>query len=817
MCQDCGQTVLPVITVQGDPGTAGTNGIDGLWGGVCAWYQFSAANSSTDPGLGILNFDSGNLAAAAKLYISYEEQNGIDVTQFISTIGIPSNAIKALIRVTSKTNESLFQLFKVTGYTDHTTYAEFDVTNIGSSGASPYITGDDLLICPSLSGETAFQLQTIDIVADELSPGVGINYPAALQGDVFRAVSTGKIGTTTGAQYPNHDYLFTNDLLYCLADTAGGDQTTAGASFFVFSAPRGLVPSDDTLGNSNFILNTDGYSDNRADASSNTNISVGHLNVLSSAETNVVIGAGDGSSGNSIDGSRENLVVGQRHILVASNNNLVSGQVANLNDTTGNIVGGSSAVLDNADYNIIGGTSNRADADSVANLMIGSASHITNSENNIIGGYSNGGSSAIEGDNNIVAGSSNSVEGGNSLVVGASNEVGPSFPGASMNVIVGGAGAYAETKSSLYLGGTSSPATFSGAGSFQTQITPLCGFVSNVVSPLSTPLTFAVEPFGGANSTINIPQDSVVYFEANLVAVQTAVGAAHTNTSSASAGAHDMVGFQVQGTVKNDNGVISFINVKWLDVRGRWIVGQQALPHMRRFISQADGTQSDVSVAQALVTSSGTSLRFQMYFPGFQSVMPASGITEPAFGELAATVGLTGDAVTTGALAAPAIATTYRYPLVDIYGGSGLYGGSGTGALGTATLTGTTIANNLYICAGGTGYSNGNLIFTGGGGAGATGTYTTTGGVVTGVTLTGAGAGYTTAPIIGFSAGGVNANVTAYLTPATAGTVTITAGGAGYTAVPNVNVYDGGSVTCGSGNGGSFRGVGTIYMSQVKF
>ena len=72
---------------------------------------------------------------------------------------------------------------------------------------------------------------------------------------------------------------------------------------------------------------------------------------------------------------------------------------------------------------------------------------------------------------------------------------------------------------------------------------------------------------------------------------------------------------------------------------------------------------------------------------------------------------------------------------------------------------------DLTIAAVGSGYSNGNLIFTGGSPTvAATGTYTQTAGEVTSVTITNYGSGYTSAPTISFSAGGSGASVTATIT-----------------------------------------------------
>lgn len=84
--------------------------------------------------------------------------------------------------------------------------------------------------------------------------------------------------------------------------------------------------------------------------------------------------------------------------------------------------------------------------------------------------------------------------------------------------------------------------------------------------------------------------------------------------------------------------------------------------------------------------------------------------------------------------------------------------GTITLSLRCADIPGTVSA--LEIVAGGTGYTAGNLSFSGGGGTGAAGTYTVSSGVINTVTITSAGRGYTTAPTVSVS-GGTGATITA--------------------------------------------------------
>lgn len=80
--------------------------------------------------------------------------------------------------------------------------------------------------------------------------------------------------------------------------------------------------------------------------------------------------------------------------------------------------------------------------------------------------------------------------------------------------------------------------------------------------------------------------------------------------------------------------------------------------------------------------------------------------------------------------------------------GSCVSTGGGSGATGTATRSGTTLAS-IAVTAGGSGFTTSPVVvISGGGGSGATATSTVSGGVVTAITVTGAGTGYTSDPTV---------------------------------------------------------------------
>ena len=102
---------------------------------------------------------------------------------------------------------------------------------------------------------------------------------------------------------------------------------------------------------------------------------------------------------------------------------------------------------------------------------------------------------------------------------------------------------------------------------------------------------------------------------------------------------------------------------------------------------------------------------------------------------------------------------SFQYTIDVVNAGTG----SATGVIVTDPLpshlttsnTSTTVVSGVSITAGGSGYATAPAVtFTGGGGTGAAGTAIVSGGVVVGVTITSGGSGYTSNPAVGFVGGG---------------------------------------------------------------
>lgn len=122
-------------------------------------------------------------------------------------------------------------------------------------------------------------------------------------------------------------------------------------------------------------------------------------------------------------------------------------------------------------------------------------------------------------------------------------------------------------------------------------------------------------------------------------------------------------------------------------------------------------------------------------------------------------------------------------------------GGSDISAQLTPVLTATTIAH-LTVLAGGRGYVSPTVSITGGGGTGATATCTQVGGVITSITLTSPGSGFTSVPTATITGSpGTGAMIQVILTGTTVASVSVADAGSNYTSVPTLTFQGGGATT----------------------
>ncbi len=110
-------------------GTNGTSGQNGITGGVSFRYQFSTANSASNPGAGFLKADSGNSTLVTQIYINYNDASSGDLS---SLFGL-ANGGNTLIKLFDSLNSDLYSVYLITTTVDHSTYYTLNCTYVTST------------------------------------------------------------------------------------------------------------------------------------------------------------------------------------------------------------------------------------------------------------------------------------------------------------------------------------------------------------------------------------------------------------------------------------------------------------------------------------------------------------------------------------------------------------------------------------------------------------------------------------------------------------------------------------------------------------
>lgn len=121
-------------------------------------YTLLSATTSTDPGAGNCNFDSGVSGSIAHLYISYQAVNeytgggayAAGMKSYLS-LGSVGSSFPYLLMIRDRSDPGIWWLGKATALTDHSTYCDIAITQIAQSQA--------------LSG-TGLSIATFDIVIE---------------------------------------------------------------------------------------------------------------------------------------------------------------------------------------------------------------------------------------------------------------------------------------------------------------------------------------------------------------------------------------------------------------------------------------------------------------------------------------------------------------------------------------------------------------------------------------------------------------------------------------------------------------------------
>lgn len=196
-------------------------------------------------------------------------------------------------------------------------------------------------------------------IVGDLSPSAsGILYPTGEENDAYRILTEGLIGTTTTSA--NSKYLLPDDILYCVADNAGGNESTVGTSWIVIRGNQNDFKKHHTISRNN-ISNIRGAHTIVNSGSAANNLLVGFNNtVATSGNSNFIAGSGNIVTGNTnfVAGVTNQVTAGETFVAGGSGNILdgdsssVLGTNNDLGTGTHNLVAGTEHIVDDATNNV---------------------------------------------------------------------------------------------------------------------------------------------------------------------------------------------------------------------------------------------------------------------------------------------------------------------------------------------------------------------------------------------------------------------------------------------------------------------------------
>lgn len=140
---------------QGIQGETGIQGADGSFGGVTVEYLLDTTSyTMSDPGSGHIRLN-GTLSGAAYLAIDDEDINATDISAYLQTIDDSTSPIKGHLKISLKTDPSIFGIYVINSMTDNTGWFQLDITNLSSSGSMA--DESDVLVTFARTGDVGAQ------------------------------------------------------------------------------------------------------------------------------------------------------------------------------------------------------------------------------------------------------------------------------------------------------------------------------------------------------------------------------------------------------------------------------------------------------------------------------------------------------------------------------------------------------------------------------------------------------------------------------------------------------------------------------------
>ena len=147
------QGLQGLMGIQGRQGVQGTDGADGNFGGATFDYTFDTSTGNSDPGTGKLRLNNSTVSSATALYIDVEDDNGTDISSFLTTIDDSTSTIKGHFRISNRLNADDFALFTISSASSEQG-AYYSVScGYVSGSASSFSNSEDVIITFARTGD----------------------------------------------------------------------------------------------------------------------------------------------------------------------------------------------------------------------------------------------------------------------------------------------------------------------------------------------------------------------------------------------------------------------------------------------------------------------------------------------------------------------------------------------------------------------------------------------------------------------------------------------------------------------------------------
>lgn len=136
----------------GDDGATGATGATGLVGGAQTWrFTFSTTTTDSDPGAGVLRFNSSSAGGSNRIFIDTNDADGTLISNSIDTLDDSTSTIKGFIKVINRagTKQGTF------GYTATTAGAGYYklTVSILDEGGGNFTNGEEVFLTFSRTGD----------------------------------------------------------------------------------------------------------------------------------------------------------------------------------------------------------------------------------------------------------------------------------------------------------------------------------------------------------------------------------------------------------------------------------------------------------------------------------------------------------------------------------------------------------------------------------------------------------------------------------------------------------------------------------------